>query len=708
MNLSLPADRRRARGSNVFITKESEMKRKICFSILPVFSLCILSLIGCPAPEPGASSPIYVAGSYFNSEYANQIGCVWNGGGRTDLTGDSYVGDTEAYGVFFLDGKVFTAGSYQVGRENQDHYPLACYWEDSKKIDLAVDKNVASFAESIFVVGGNVYTAGSYGDGSLTVACYWKNNNERHDLPGNSAAASSIFVTADSTVYTAGYYNDGSKNIACFWINDTYRQDLPGDGTHCAYTTSIYITALGTVFTAGFYNNGSMDVACYWDGSYVKHDLPGDKARASSIIVSGTSLYTAGYYYDGSKTVACYWKNDNERHDLPGDGKHIASAHSIYVSALGTVFTAGDYDDGSKLVACLWINDSKRDLPSDANYDGYANSITVASDGAIYTAGYCTNERRWKACYWKDIERIDLHGNLVRASNLKFVRVFGGVVYAAGNYFDGAKTVPAYWAAGARCDLPSLSGLPADGVYDAYANSICCSSKGGIYTCGSCNDGLKDVACWWNGNDRPTKIDDSAAYSLANSIFWHEGVVYQVGYYNNGSKDIACLWIGCTKFDVFSGTGNSYATSLFVSGSTIYIAGSYENGSQAVPCYWCYSTAGVSKGEHELPADGYPYARANSVYVTTDGTVYTTGYYGSMKTKVACYWKNVNERHDLPGNWAEANSIYVTSDSTVYTAGSNSNGSKNIACYWINDRDRHDLPGDGAHGSYAYSIFVKE
>ena len=88
-----------------------------------------------------------------------------------------------------------------------------------------------------YVPTTTVYTAGYYSNGSIDIACYWK-NGAKTDLETTNNSNANAIAVAGSDVYVAGWYYDGSNNVACYW-KGTAKTDLSTDES---YANGIVVT----------------------------------------------------------------------------------------------------------------------------------------------------------------------------------------------------------------------------------------------------------------------------------------------------------------------------------------------------------------------------------------------------------------------------------------------------------------------------------
>jgi hypothetical protein len=193
------------------------------------------------------------------------------------------------------------------------------------------------------------------------------------------------------------------------------------------------------------------------------------------------------------------------------------------------------------------------------------------------------------------------------------------------------------------------------------------------------------------------------------------------GYYYDSTNiiDIPCYWTGIGGTAIRNnlaggGSSSAYAySSTMSSDGTVYTAGYWNNDTIDIACYW----KGTTRHDlHETSGDG-TYALS---ITESNGTIYVSGYYhdSANNMDIPCYWAITNSgtgtgtvtRTDLDIGDTTKYSGYAFSiaiyNGMVYTAGYyyNSEDYIGIACYWT-ETARTDL-GDGTIDSEAFSIAV--
>jgi hypothetical protein len=140
-------------------------------------------------------------------------------------------------GVAFLGDDVYVSGcsSFHDGsKPDNPTFQNAQYWKNGQ---LIFREPANSNALSIFIHGNDIYMPGHVYEPRATnsIACYWK-NGVRVNLAMEKAVATSIFVT-DSHVYAAGTINDQ----AVYWK----------DGVVTNLTTSGAFSMANSIFVKG-------------------------------------------------------------------------------------------------------------------------------------------------------------------------------------------------------------------------------------------------------------------------------------------------------------------------------------------------------------------------------------------------------------------------------------------------------------------------
>jgi hypothetical protein len=144
-----------------------------------------------------------------------------------------------------------------------------------------------------------------------------------------------------------------------------------------------------------------------------------------------------------------------------------------------------------------------------------------------------------------------------------------------------------------------------------------------IYIAGSDADG----ACYWVNGSRV----ELPGGDWATDIMVVDGDVYTSG----TCGETACYWINQERFDLPGAWGEGEA--IDVDGDDVYVAGWFDNGS----CYW-------KNGEKiNLTTNGE--SQAFAIGIRNNGDVFVGGYYvNNHHYVIPCYWKNGNNRSNLP------------------------------------------------------------
>ena len=335
---------------------------------------------------------------------------------------------------------------------------------------------------------GDVYVAG-YGHNEQSMnfesfAIVWKNGvahlltNKIYSASGNSASASSVFVSGND-VYVAGYEENAQGiRIAKLWKNGV-AQNLT-DGKRSASATSIYVSGNDVYVTIHEYWHWSVG---YGVDKLLKNsviqNITNETQRASfnSVFVSGKNVYVAGFEDNAQgKTVAKVWK-DGVSEILPNEASY-AYASSVYVSD-NDVYVAGtayldDYDEyygESYSLAKLWKNGIAQNFIYENRWS-YASSVFVSGND-VYVAGSASDEGSYDsvAKLWKNGVAQNLTTIKSWLENTTSVFVSGSDVYMVGyentwaDEIYGAYAVPKFWKNGIA------QYLPIDAQY-ARANSV--------------------------------------------------------------------------------------------------------------------------------------------------------------------------------------------------------------------------------------------
>jgi hypothetical protein len=328
------------------------------------------------------------------------------------------------------------------------------------------------------------------------------------------------------------------------------------------------------------------------------------------------------------------------------------------------VYIAGSYiNDGTDIGnACYWKNGELIDLDS-GGYHSYAVSVFVSGND-VYVCGkyrYDDVNDLWTICYWRNGERIDIVSGYDDTS-VDDIIVSGNDIYICGQVSDaGGNETAYYWKNGVSTVLNS------DGE-DASTTNLYVSGddvyvSGYYYETDTYVGSTHDlIPCMWITDGTKYDLDAGAEdYTVATGIYLNESDIYICGYFSSEADDEmkACYWDDTegafTQLD--SGGEESYPSAIFILNNDIYIGGAYYTGSVWTACYW---QNGVL-----IEALSASYNMAESIFVTSNGTVYMCGYlregFFPDEDSKACYWLN-NEIFFLEDNGstaAGAESIFV-------------------------------------------------
>jgi len=214
-----------------------------------------------------------------------------------------------------------------------------------------------------------------------------------------------------------------------------------------------------------------------------------------------------------------------------------------------------------------------------------------------------------------------------------------------------------------------------------------------IYIVGSDGDG----ACYWvNGSRVGLPGGD-----WATDIVVVDGDVYTTG----TCGEYACYWINQEQYELPGLWGEGEA--IAVDNNDVYVAGWFDNGS----CYW--------KNDEKINLTTNGDSQAFAIGIRNNGDVFVGGYYvNNHHYVIPCYWKNGNNRSNLPVPTHGDGEVYdITFDEAGnmrYYAGytmkpDNLTGYAPKACRWRHTV-RTDLP-DGTsdislYGTGSYGITI--
>lgn len=338
-------------------------------SRLLIFIPLMLFIAGCESDEVSKGPDVYLAG------YEGHEAKYWKNGIGVALTSIGDYGLASASSIVVSGNDVYVAGNiYSPDPQNPEDGPV--FWKNGTPFFLPSGTRNA-YTSSITISGNDVYVAGAE-DGtaeavpmSPSVAKYWKNGEEVILTPG---WANSIFVIGGD-VYVAGVGYNGTGLVATYWKNGVPAK--LGDGTTDSHAYGIVVSG-GDVYVVGTEGNEVK----YWKNG-IDVVLPGGH-YANSIAVSGNDVYVSGgaeiYGIMESHSVAVYWKNANMVR-LSNDSD-ISNASAIAVLD-NNVYVAGRFRKtipaflrGEPFLAASWTNGAAEPI-TDGKEDAFANSIFI-------------------------------------------------------------------------------------------------------------------------------------------------------------------------------------------------------------------------------------------------------------------------------------------------------------------------------------------
>jgi hypothetical protein len=268
------------------------------------------------------------------------------------------------------DGVYIAGGNYNPGTE------VACYWTDSRRIDLH-GFYPWLYPSTIGVSDGNVFVTGYDADGQR---CYWVDGT-RYELDkgqeicisnGNiffvnksdysvAKFSPSVITVSGGKVYAAGDYIDYPDSYYLCYFVDGIRHDIVPNDMHLIYTISaITVSEGGKVYIAGIsykkIENSIMEDGKFWyyaDGEFFEYPIS-EQVSIRQITLSGSKVYI----FASSNYENCYWiDGEKVAVDLPA-----GSRVSGYAIARGKLWMAGRYWNGSQGQACYWVDGERYDL----------------------------------------------------------------------------------------------------------------------------------------------------------------------------------------------------------------------------------------------------------------------------------------------------------------------------------------------------------
>ncbi|MDR2586394.1 MAG: SBBP repeat-containing protein, partial [Prevotellaceae bacterium] len=278
-------------------------------------------------------------------------------------------------------------------------------------------------------------------------------------------------------------------------------------------------------------------------------------------------------------------------------------ANSVFVANDGKIYVAGCLgtgwgasDDNEK--ARLWIVENgavvaEIDL-TEINLPSNAYSVFVTNDNKVYVSGYETVD--CAAVVWL-VEGVAVTKSYVFTfeywSRARSVVVANNTIYAAGNW-ENSHAVPSnckalLWKVNLATDAKTTITLSENARANAY--SVAVDSDGNAYVTGKdvsppspTSSNLNCVAVWKVAPDNAVttfvvETDDDGFDPQGRSIFLADGKVYVAGYMGNVSDPKAKLWVMTLTGTIIEDettqiTTNARANSVFVTpDGTAHITG---------------------------------------------------------------------------------------------------------------------------------------
>ncbi|NVN16966.1 hypothetical protein GUA46_01325 [Muricauda sp. HICW] len=325
-----------------------------------------------------------------------------------------------------------------------------------------------------------------------------------------------------------------------------------------------------------------------------------DNASATATVVvlpptvAEVGPYAAGYLNNGEKNIATVWHNGEVFYEL---SENISNANSIFVD--DKVYVAGTEIDPDTFInmARLWVNGQVVELEGGDDF-GSATSVFV-DNGSVYVAGNLSNE----AVYWKDGVLTYLEfDNENPTATARDIFVSDGHVYVAGTYSDGNTTKAVLWKDGEI----SFHEEQASGANSLYVDGDT------VYMAGYLGSGnSREATVWVDGVvfNAFQGVINGEVFSVANSVYVHEGNKHIVGYVNNGSNNYGFYSKnGALNFDPFDPTAQTY-TSIYVSTSGTDLFGGYT------PDNFAFAGSFSNNADLSFATDGLNPARIYSVFL---------------------------------------------------------------------------------------------
>jgi hypothetical protein len=187
------------------------------------------------------------------------------------------------------------------------------------------------------------------------------------------------------------------------------------------------------------------------------------KFRASAIAVAGGRLYVAGSYgYFNASPVICFAGNaytvicNNANTD-----EFIFIPDTVSVAEDGTAYVAGHSGSGPEAQHWYYANGEFTKIQGltglGSNRDGVKRITVSGGNVYVFKKDYAYGN---EYAYWVNGEMTaftlpepDTIIPPITGSYVEDVAIFGGRMYMAGSYWNGAKYQACYWVDGVRYDL---------------------------------------------------------------------------------------------------------------------------------------------------------------------------------------------------------------------------------------------------------------
>lgn len=284
---------------------------------------------------------------------------------------------------------------------------------------------------------------------------------------------------------------------------------------------------------------------------------------------------------------------------------------------------------------------------SDGSKHAFAKRIAVNETG-VYIAGNEHNASgKYVAKYWKDNVAVNLSDGTQHAF-ADGLFISGANVYAAGSEETAQQRRAKYWVNGTETNLTT-------GAKHAVANGVFAAGSK-VYVSGFMNDPMEVARYWVDGVEVILAQSDNAVRSIANGIFVVGTDVYVSGYqqinFSGTGRYVATVWKNGVITLLGNTVNNSYATGVVVTDTDVYVSGYENENSINVAKYWKNGTA--------VPlSDGTVDEHGSSVFVSSAGDVYVSGYSGNVNTGIqAKYWKNGVSHTNNSGTYAWSVCVY--------------------------------------------------